>query len=267
MKTKIFAIITLAFFVAGVSFGQGERNAPIGSSNQYQGQYGTPGSSRGAMDAVVYVDYSIGPDFVVAGLTNLGYTVTIASGWGDFDSKLLSGNYGLAVSFNQDQPGTGPSPAAMQSFMAAGGCIIYCDWSKDNSRVSVLEASFTGGNNLTTMTVSDAGIAAGIANPVIMSNTGWVWTFSTGLAATGSGQVLATFENGDAAIVRGNGGKSIVLGYLGDAPLLADRQQLFENVVNSTLCGAGTVPVSDWAIYLGIFLMLSFVVFRFAKAS
>jgi hypothetical protein len=254
--------------MAIVSFGQ-QTNAPAGSFNFHKNLYGTVQTgSRGAMDAVIYIDQAYENDFVVAGLLNLGYTVTVATGWADFDAKLISGNYGLAVGFVQYSGGVGPSPQAMQTFMNAGGCIIYADWYYvDNSRVSVLGASFTGAFNMTTMTISDAGLAGGLTNPVIMSNAGW-GTYTMGLAPLGGSQVLATYENGDAAVVLGNGGKSVVLGYLSDAPLSADRQQLFENVVNATLCGNGQeIPVSDWAIYLGIFLILSFVVVRYVKAS
>lgn len=267
MRTKLTILITLLVFGSVTAFGQ-QNNAPEGSVNIYENLYGTTqGVSRAAMDAVVFIDYVIQPDFVIAGLTNLGYTVTVATGWADFDTKLVSGNYGLAVGFIQNQGATGPSPAAMQTFIGAGGCIIYADWYMDNARVSPLEASFTGSANNTVMTISDPILAGGLTNPVIMTNTGW-GTFTMGLTATGSAQVLATFENGDAAVVRGNGGKSIVLGYLSDVPFAPERQQLFENVVLSTLCGSGLqVPVSDWAIYLGLFLMISFVVFRFARAS
>jgi hypothetical protein len=269
---KVFIVLILAVFIAGSSFAQNNptQNALTGSSNFYKNLYGTTqGSSRGAMDAVVYIDFVVDPngDFVVAGLLNLGYTVYVASGWGDFNAALLSGNYGLAVGFRQNSSSQGGAdPQAMQSFMNAGGCIIYTDWVGENTRVSVLEASFTGGTNYGTMTISDAGLATGLTNPVIMSNAGW-GVYTRGLNAIGGGQVLATFENGSAAVVLGNGGKSIVLGYLSDAPLLADRQRLFENVVGATICGSEQVPVSDWAIYLGIFLILSFVVIRYAKAS
>jgi hypothetical protein len=273
MKTKLFYVVALLLFVAGSSFAQNNptQNALTGAPNFYQSLYGTTqGSSRGAMDAVVYIDYVVDPngDFVVAGLLNLGYTVNVATGWADFNSKLVSGNYGLAVGFRQMSSSQGGAdPQAMQTFMNAGGCIIYTDWNMENARVNVLGASFTGVANMTSMTISDPGLAGGITNPVIMSNAGW-GIFTMGLTPLGGSQVLATFENGNAAVVRGNGGKSIVLGYLSDAPLFADRQQLFENVVNATLCGNGPkIPVSDWAIYLGIFLILSFVVIRYAKAS
>jgi hypothetical protein len=263
---KLFIALTLTVFVTGFSFAQ-QTNAPDGSNNIYKNLYGTvQGSSRGAMDAVVYVDYAIENDFVLAGLANLGYTVYVATSWADFNAKLVSGNYGLAVGFNQNS-GNGISGQAVQTFIAAGGCIIYTDWIEDNGIAGIFEANYNSNDNLSPMTITDAGLAGGVTNPVALSNPGWgIW--SMGMTAIGGGQVLATFPGGHAAVVLGNGGKSVILGYLSDTPLFADRQQLFENVVNTTVCGGGPeVPVSDWAIYLGIFLILSFVVVRYVKAS
>jgi hypothetical protein len=218
------------------------------------------------MDALYYADYTIQNDFAVAGLLNLGYNVTVASSWSDFDTKLASGAYGLAVAYNQGDFGL-PSGSILQSYINGGGCVIFCDWSRNSGLASIFEASYSGVDNQSPMNVLNAGIASGITNPVVLTNPGWAYIFSVGLSATGGGQVLATFPNGNAAMVQGNGGKTIILGYLSDTPPAGDRQKLFENVVGATLCGGQEVPISDWAIYLGIFLILSFVVVRYVKAS
>jgi len=78
---------------------------------------------------------------------------------------------------------------------------------------------------------------------------------------------LATFPNGDAAVIRGNGGNTIILGYLSDTPPDADRQMLFENVIKSTTCGgfAQEIPVSNWAIILGVLLIGTFIVVRYRR--
>jgi hypothetical protein len=268
MRTKmIFAIVMAMIF--SVALVAQNTNAPGTSKNFYEGQYGKYNSSgRGSNDALVYIDDALENDFVLAGLANLGFNTTVASDWSDFDTKLASGAYGLAVGFRQQWPDwyvPGPNASVVQSYINSGGCFIWDDWDQNAGMASILNASYSGVTNMTPVTVLDPGIATGITNPVALTSPGW-GVYSMGMSATGGGQVLATFPNGNAAIIRGNSGKSIILGYLSDTPPTADRQKLFENVVSSTACGKG-VPISDWAIYAGLFLMLSFIAFRFWKAS
>ena len=270
MKSKLFSAVILAIFLVGSSFAQAQdlkgpkSNAPAGADNFYKNLYGQTGSSRGAKDALVFVDLALQNDFVVAALTNQGFTVTVAVDWSDFNAKLASGNYGFAVAFNQNN-GLGLSYEVTQSYIRNGGCMIFDDWTMNNSFANLFEAGFTGATNMSPMTISDAILAGGVTNPLPLSNAGW-GTWVTGLSAIGSGQVLATFPNGNAAVVRGNGGHTIILGYLSDAPLFSDRQLLFENVIDCTSCGKN-VPISKWAIGIGIFLMLSFVVIRYFRMS
>lgn len=146
--------------------------------------------------------------------------------------------------------------------------MIYCDWTYNNTLAVIFEASYTGNTNQTAVTITDPVLATGLTNPFTLVNPGWS-IFSTGLTAIGSGEVLATFENGNAAIIRGNDKHTIILGYLSDTPPLAMRQQLFENVLNFIVCGPNSfvpdVPVSNWALYIGIFLIITFAVIRFRK--
>lgn len=268
MRTKFYLFIAAAFLLSAATHAQ--QNATNGAGNFYKNLYGTQiGASRGEMDAVVFIDSAIDPDSVVDGLVSLGYSVTLASDWTNFDALLVSGNYGLAVGFVQNERFYYPSVSAIQTFINNGGCMIYCDWNSNPAVAGVFEASFSGTYNHTAMTITDPGLSAGLTNPMPLANpTPFGWgIFSTGLNAIGSGQVLATFENGSAAIVRGNGGKTIMLGYLSDTPQLAKRKALFMNVVKSTDCGMEKVPVADWALYLGILLMVSFVAIRYARTS
>lgn len=273
MKTKLFLATFLAMFMIGATFAQAlnqgvqKNNATSNAPNFYEKLYGTTnGASRGALDAVVYIDYALENDFVVAALVAQGFNVTVASSWTDFDAKLLSGNYGFAVGFNQDWYLL-PSAAAIQTFISAGGCMIYCDWTYNNTLADFFEASYTANNNQTVVTITDPVLASGLTNPFTLGNPGWR-IFSTGLNAIGSGEVLATFGNGNAAIVRGNDKHTIILGYLSDTPPVAMRRQLFENVLNFIVCGPNTfvpVPVSNWAIFIGLFLIVTFAVIRFRK--
>jgi hypothetical protein len=265
LKSALIAIVLLV----STSFVSADNtNAPQASVNAFAKHYGQviEPSERGPLDALVYIDYEIEDGKVLDALMNLGYTTTVATDWFDFSNELNTGDYGLAVAFNQNftWTSTGAKPTllpALTSYIANGGSVIFGDWTTDNDFATLFEAQFTGVNNQSQMTL-DPSIADGLPNPLTLSNTGW-GIYSTGLLAIGGGQALATFPNGDASIVRGNSGRTIILGYLSDTPPAGDRQQLFENLFE--VATDPPVPISNWALYIGIFLMITFVVIRFRR--
>jgi hypothetical protein len=264
MKTKLSGSIFVLLFISILSFGQQNHatNALPGAENFYKDLFGTNvEANRSALDAVVFIDFSNGNDFVLPALTDAGYNVTVALNWGDFNTKLLSGSYGLAVGFSQNFWSV-PSAAAIQTFINNGGSMIFCDWTRDASLAGLFNASYTLHVNQTPVNIIDPTYGHLLTNPLALTNNGW-GTWSMGMAATGGGQVLATFPNGDAAAIKGNGGRTIILGYLSDTPPSDERQQLFSNALD--IINGREIPVSDWAIYFGILLMVSFIIYRGVK--
>ncbi len=263
---KLIGALTLIFFIGNSA--QSQQNAKDGQINVFKDYYGKTieSSIRGASDALVYIDYEIEDGKVIDALTALGYTATVATSWSDFITKLGANNYGLAVAFNQNWPWDPTIKtnllAAFNTYLASGGSIVFTDWTYDNDFGALFETQFTGNNNQTQMTL-DPSILTGLTNPVTLVNPGW-GVFSTGLTAIGGGVSLGTFLSGEDCIVRGNGGKTIVLGYLSDTPPAADRQQLFMNLFNE-VNPPGAVPISDYAIYIGIILILAFTAIRFRR--
>ncbi len=246
-----------------------ETNAPQGTINVFEKYYGKTieSSMKGSQDALLYIDYEIEDGKIIDALVALNYNVTVATSWPDFSTKLTNNNYGLAVGFNQmyywDSNEKSELLAALSNYILNGGGVVFNDWRKDSDFAAFFEAQYESSTNESVMTLTPI-IATGVTNPVILSNAGWS-VFSMGLSAIGGGQALATFGNGDAAIVRGNGDRTVLLGYLTDAPPLADRQQLFMNLYEAASPPTPNVPVSDWAIYLGIFLIAAFVVVRYRR--
>jgi hypothetical protein len=261
MKTKITFLLSSLFLISQLSSGQ--NNAVPGGKNFYENTYGQSiGATRVGTDALVFIDYSLENDFIVPALTDQGYNVTIASSWTDFDTKIISGLYGLAVACSQNYWAV-PSPSAIQTFINGGGLMVLCDWTMNSTLAGLFEASYTNQLNQSLVTFTDLTLGHGINNPMALINPGW-GTYSMGVAPVGGGKVLATFPNGNAAAILGNGGRTIILGYLSDTPPADDRQQLFNNALD--VLNGREIPVSDWAIYLGILLMVSFVIYRVVKA-
>ncbi|NLB92042.1 MAG: hypothetical protein GX792_01335, partial [Bacteroidales bacterium] len=105
--------------------------------------------------ALVYIDYAFENDGVVDGLENLGYTVTFASDWVDFNTQLASGTFDLAAAMKQDYAGSSFDITTAQNFIASGGNMIFATWEQDVAEAALFEASFTGNENCTEVSISD----------------------------------------------------------------------------------------------------------------
>lgn len=267
-KITTLLLICFGFFLFSMSLTAQENNTAPGSSNSFEKYLGKTIESnmKGPLDALVYIDYEIEDGKVLDALTALGYTATVATDWNDFSTKLGANNYGLAVAFNQNYAWSVKATvlSALDTYITNGGSVVFGDWTTDNDFAALFEAQFTGVNNQTEMTL-DPSIASGLPNPISLVSTGW-GTFSTGLTALGGGEVLATFPNGNASIVRGNGGKTVILGYLSDTPPEAYRQQLFMNLFEGVAPQPSVVPVSNWAIVIGLLLIGAFIVVRYRRS-
>lgn len=185
-------------------------------------------------NALVYIDYAMQADNVADALTAEGYAPTIAANASEFKTGLASGAYPLAVLFAQSLSAVynGITASNIQNYIDGGGMMIFATWTDSDAAIAaVFEASLTVSYNLSSVTVSDAYIqsVAGLST-FTLSSPGW-GVYSTGLSAINGGTVLATFENGDAAMVLGNNGKTMMLGYLSDTTPTDSRQVIFESVI------------------------------------
>ena len=231
--TRIFFGICLFTLASQMATAQVNNLSPQ-KLNAFAKFYGTTQGpqTKGATDALVYIDDEIEAGQIVPALVHLGYTVVVATSWTDFNSKLSFPTYKLAVMFNQNS-GMGADLTTVTNFISAGGSMVYADWTHSASFATLFQATFTSVDNQTIMDLAPT-ISTGLPDPITLVNTGW-GIFSTGLTANTGGEVLATFSNGNAAIVRGNSGRTIILGYLSDVPPADYRQLLFENLFISVV--------------------------------
>ena len=197
-----------------------------------------------AAKAIYFVDYTHGPDVVGAALAAGGHTVTQATSWTAFSDALWGGQYDLAIGLAQNMPavGYGLDPAAVADHVQRGGGFIFATWTtSDNPVVNVLGFTFTGNTNLTQVTITDPGLAAGVTNPIVLSNPSW-GIFSRGLDGTS----LATFENGDDAIATDGTGRTLCLGFLEDTMPVEVATPLWQNMIARVVSHAhapATIPV------------------------
>ncbi|MCE4563238.1 hypothetical protein INQ51_02845 [Maribellus sp. CM-23] len=269
MKKSFLLSIVFYLAFAGVTFAQSNK---VGTGSNFYNSFFTKSlaiSSSTGPSALVYVDYSFSDDGVVLALNNKGYTVTVATSWSDFNTKLAAGT-DLAVAFAQNNSASGSlNLTTVQNYITGGGKMIFASWATgaDQAYANLFEAEFTGNTNLNNVTVSNPLIANELTtNPYALSNPGWT-IFSTGLAPIGNGIVAATFENDEAAIIIGNNGNTIMLGYLSDTPAgdANNRANVFASVLNG-MSAPLTVPVSMFSIILVFMLIALSVVITKRKA-
>lgn len=261
---KIFTLIIACVGFASLTFAQSNK---VGSGSNFYSTLSSvshPALTAPGGNALVYVDYAHVNDEVVSTLTSEGYTVTVATDWSNFNT-LLAGGTDLAVAFAQNWSATskGLSYSTVESYISSGGKMIFATWStSDATFANLFEANFTGNNNMTMVCSDYISLKRDITGGCFtLSNPGW-GKFSFGLSPIGNGVVAATFENGDAAIILGNNGNTIMLGYLSDTPSV--KATAFSNVTNTLTTGLA-VPISYWWIVLAFVVIAVGVVFTKRK--
>lgn len=195
-----------------------------------------------ALNVLFFQDATLGPvpSAPEQALINRGDTVTTETVFANFETQVAVGGWDLIV-FNHQS--SGGFPAALPNFQAyitAGGSAIASEWQMDAAFGAMFGVTYTGVINETSVTVTDTGLAAGIAtNPFILANPGW-GTYSYGMTADivtdPTAVSAATFApSGNDAIVIANGGKTIMMGFLNDTnPVAADGAALYASAITTT---------------------------------
>lgn len=201
-----------------------------------------------ASSLLYFNDYNVGTDRMGQALSQLNgtHTVTVAANSTDFATQIATGNYDLGIFSVQGNGSNSYSDgiSALGAFVAGGGLAIYNDWSTNNTYAALFGAQWTGGVNQQTVTVTDAALSNGLANPLYLTNPGW-GIFA--MDVTGSA-TSAIFENGNGAIVRTD--NTIVNGFLTDT--FSDGAagvQLYLNEIN-VLLQPEVAPVPEPSTFL-----------------
>jgi len=181
-----------------------------------------------------WVDEVMGTNYIGEALLNLANTfsvsITAATNLPDFESKVAAGGWDLVVLSVQSSFLSFSSPN-FNAYVSKGGKAILADWTEDATRGALFGVTYTGNDNQNVITITDDLLLEGVTNPMSLTSPGW-GIFSMGMAGT-TGIVAATFPNGDAAIVVGAKGKTIINGFLADTP--TSGVALFENEILSLL--------------------------------
>lgn len=196
-----------------------------------------------------YVDSVLGVDAALAALTEAADqygAVVIETDDANFVADLEAEVPDLVVYLRQNASGIpDDAEAALLDWVDNGGALVFTSYSYGSGDVvamlAAMEAAPTNEDNFMSMEVEDSVIGAGLTvttMPIV--DAGW-GTYSIGLQAIGDGVELAHFYDAtpelttDAALVSGNGGKTMALGFLSDAVEGADGARLLRNVFEYVL--------------------------------
>ena len=148
-------------------------------------------------------------------LANLEITPTVAASYDDFVDKLQAGGWDLVILLCQNDANTvWVNP--MVAWVDAGGRAILTDWTRNETVAAAFGATYSGVTNGDSIAQTPGHpIWEGVADPLALTDPGWN-VFSMGLTATG-GAPVGRFANGDAALIVGNGGRTVLNGFLSDA--------------------------------------------------
>ncbi|MEK7429980.1 MAG: PEPxxWA-CTERM sorting domain-containing protein [Pseudomonadota bacterium] len=198
------------------------------------------GAADAAVNILYRVDHTNGVDYVAQALNNGAYNVTTTSG--DLSGYNLS-FYDIVVYLNQDSNVPGGDVGRLDSYINSGGKLIFNTWQAGHPS---LGGDYGGKNNNDTLNVG-AVFDAGIGSPLSITKAGEWDTFSSSLIPT-SATIAATYSDGTAAILLGNGGRTIWNGFLNDS---VASSQLYGNQLSYLAGAISAVPEpATWAMMI-----------------
>ncbi len=193
--------------------------------------------------AVLYFQDDGHSDPFLEALAALDITPTVAGSYDDFVDKLRSGGWDLVVLLCQNDANT-VWVDPMVDWVRGGGRAIVTDWTRNAKVAAAFGGAYTGAVNgaSITQTVGHP-IWEGVPDPLELSDPGWN-VFSMGLTAT-TGTAIGTFPNGDAALIVGAGGRTVLNGFMSDAA----------DAAITIAAGESTIPVEPERDFYAIELL------------
>jgi subtilisin family serine protease len=217
-------------------------------SGQVQSRPVTLAIARPGVTALYRAEGVVGAQPVLTALQRLGYAVTVAASWTEFNGLLASNTYLLAVALNHASATNGVDLTAVSNHLAAGRRALVVDASKSAPVGALLHAVYEGVDNQNPVYITDPELSFGVTNPLPLQNAGYT-RWSWGATPTGSAESLADFPAGASAVVWGNGGRSALVNFTADAVSGDSGARFFENLLQLVENGGDALAVSPSGLW------------------
>ena len=198
-----------------------------------------------AQRVLYWTDLDHGTDVIpgaIAALqqTRLGLVADSATSQADFNTRLASGAYQLAIFGEQNAPVFAASQGQLTTFLASGGALIGATY-LNGDFARLLGASGTTSTN--PRSIAGTGpLFDGLPASLTLINPGWV-VAGQGYALAAGATCLATVSNGGCGAVLANDGHTLLLAPLFDTYLSPeDGSQLIGNGGTIVLGPTTTAP-------------------------
>lgn len=198
-----------------------------------------PAHGAQAQRAVWWSDYFVDPsrNVIPGALTDAGIAFDAATSQADFNAKLASGLYTIAIFGEQNNDVFSGSATALGNFLAGGGDILGATWLQTSGMTAFFQAAATS-QNQSSIVGGTAQMMNGIAPPLTLTNPGW-GIYSQG---TSGGSCLATFADASCAALVGNGGHTLLFGPLFDTYTVTSQGEQFVANGIGALVGTTATP-------------------------
>ena len=194
---------------------------------------------------LMYDDFQYNDNTWLDAITGLSHSVTSVTDDTSFASSLASGSWDMVIT-QFDSTSHSVASNALSNYIQNGGQSIAIGghWRTEfDAAFDVTQAS----TNLSLLTI-DPLFSIGLSSSSLTLTNPTYGIFSRSFIADVGSIVAATFEDGNAGIVIGKGGSTIMNGFLGNTLSYADEVQLYQNEINYLLQPSPVPEPSTWLL-------------------
>ncbi len=278
---KLGLIIALLCFI-GLSFGQNQTNSEITKPGILKYVFNSPSDLVGCGNILIYADdpYHIPPNtYVDQALQNLGYSYTAYynSDFAGFETALTGSSWDIVIFANDNWGPPSTTYSALLTYINGGGKLLFHTWGSDAALFAALGVStytpYSPGKSVYWWQLGHPvfNIPNTVPEPTLNGN--FFGTYGFDITSLPGFEQLAGYttpgpDAGQEALLLGNNDRTIFKGFL-DGQYNSELIPLYENMIYGLCNGFSNdpipMPISDWAIGLGVLLIIVFSVIRFRK--